>query len=122
MKSQQISLGGGGQAIVIRENVFNEFGVATESVSGILNIQKEKAETALLHVKDHAWKISPARNGQPFGDVKMLRPLTDEEKALTEETVSSRGNLGYSIQFDETFEGEEESDEVVQTTTARANA
>lgn len=117
-KTQQISLGGGGQAIVIRENQFNEFGVATTSVSGILNIDKNKAEMALEHVKDHAWAIAPARNGQPFGDVKMLRPLTDEEKELTQQTVSSRGNVGYSITFDETLEAEEATDEVRQPAAA----
>jgi hypothetical protein len=124
MKTQRLSLGSSGQAIVITENVYNEFGLARETKTGILNIDKNKAELALEYAAKHAWDIQRPINGQQFGAVKMLRPLTEEELASQQVGQGARGNVSISIEFDETLEAEDAvTDEVVQSASAqRTNA
>lgn len=116
MKTQRLSLGSSGQAIVITENEFNAHGLATETRTGILNIDKNKAEEALDYAAKHAWDIQRPINGQQFGAVKMLRPLTEEELASQQANVGSRGNVSVTIEFDETLDADGVlTDEVVQS-------
>jgi hypothetical protein len=105
---QRLSLGSTGQAIVLSNQEFSEFGFALGQKTALIPIDPTMDGTQVLtEAAKHKWEIYGQANLQGFASARVERPLTEDE-------LASQIEVGRSIITDFT-PSEKESRDVIQS-------
>lgn len=112
---QRVSMGNGGQAIVVTNLHFDEEGFGIGQKAGILPIDAEADQTEMLEkAAGYEWELHGLKNIQGFYSVKKKRALTEEE--LSHQFVSPTGrSITNEVVEEETSSGDAKRDVTQET-------
>lgn len=97
---QRVSMGSGGQAIVVTNLEFDNEGFGTSQKAGILPIDAEADQAEMLEkAAGYEWELHGQKNIQGFYSVKKKRALNEEE--LSRQVVSATGRSITNEVFEE---------------------
>lgn len=114
---QRVSMGNGGQAIVVTNLEFDEEGFAVNQKAGILPIDSEVDQAEMLEkAAGYEWELNGVKNIQGFYSVRKKRALTDDEKAKQIVSPTGRSILNEVIE-EETASGAVRQDRTRSTNT-----